>query len=150
VTKPSKYRYLRVVWVFDTDKVNFQASAQDDLRQPRLYILGEKNIKLAIRSKRRSLVSSENSTTKLYSFKSHITLEKCGERNPHYAGRWLKASPDAELKIQQRQPDASLEKEYCALNVPEMEYFSTLSSMHLGNMMPFLSFLAAVIGLWDD
>jgi hypothetical protein len=86
----------------------------------------------------------------LYSFKSHISLEKCGERNPHYAGRWLKASPDAELKIQQRQPDASLEKEYCALNVPEMEYFSTLSSMHLGNMMPFLSFLAAVIGLWDD
>ena len=106
-----------------------------------------KNIKLAIRSKRRSLVSSENSITRLYVFKSHISLEKCGERNPHYAGRWLKASPDAELKIQQRQPDASLEKEYCALKVPEMEYVSTLSPMHLGNKMPFLSFSAAVIRL---
>ena len=123
-----------------------QALTQDDLRQPRLCILGEKH-KIGNSFKETKFSLFGKLQREVVHFKSHISLEKYGERNPHYAGRWLKASPDAELKIQQRQPDASLEKEYCALKVPEMEYVSTLSPMHLGNMMPFLSFSAAVIRL---
>jgi hypothetical protein len=98
VTKPSKYRYLRVVGVLTLFMGRvytrpFSSKRSGRSATTKTVHLGEKNIKLAIRSKRRSLVSSEHFNTKLYIFKSHIRGGGgYGERNPHYAGRWLKAS----------------------------------------------------------
>jgi hypothetical protein len=66
-----------------------------------------------LRAQKRSVVSSESSNREVVHFEVSHHPGEYGGSNPHYAGRWLKASPDAELKIQQRQPDASLEKEYC-------------------------------------